>query len=866
MELAPGTRIGPYQIVGSLGAGGMGEVYRARDTRLDRDVAIKVLPSVFAADPDRAMRFEREAKTLAALNHPHIAQIHGLEASGGVQSLVMELVEGEDLAARIARGPIPLDEAIPIARQIAEALEAAHEAGIIHRDLKPANIKLRPDGTVKVLDFGLAKALASPAMAVDAAQSPTFTSPAYANATHRGVILGTAAYMAPEQARGKPVDRRADIWAFGCVLYEMLTGQSAFAGDTVTDTLAAIVTRTPEFARLPPATPAPVRHLLSRCLERDPRLRLRDIGEARIVLARDGDAAPAVAADAPRASRGRTLAWAGGALLLAVATGVAVWQLRAPADPPTRHFTIPTPNDAPPASTAIAPDASAIAFVADERLWLQRFDAFKPEEVTGASGANAVFWSPDSAFLGFQARDQLWKVPVTGGPPIAMGRVPQNFTPAGGAAWLDDGRILFTTGGTGVMQIPAEGGTATPVIEVDPETEEDLHNVSALPGGRGLLFVRHSKDSTPWVLEAYSFADGKRRRLHEGPAFGPVYAPSGHILFEQAGGLWVLPFDLERLEATGPATQRYTNAGWPSIARDGTLVMRPTGIEGSDLRLGWVDRSGKPGALIGQSNAPIFSPRLSPDGRFVAAAVGDKPTASIWIYDIARGTERTLTLEAGYNTYPEWTPDGRHVVYPCNTSVCARRADGTGERVEVVTKISPDDGIAIAPDGRQLVFARENGETGVDLMVVDLGDAGVTAPATAPARPLITAPRAQFDPDFSPDGRFIAYTSTEAGTMAVYVSPFPRADSKWLVSRGYGVRPRWSRSGNRLYYLDDLRRIVEVEVRLKPTFEPGAILARIPAGIGSFGFDVDKNEHFLIPRATGTQTRQGSLLVIQNWQ
>jgi eukaryotic-like serine/threonine-protein kinase len=734
MTLSAGTRIGPYHVLEKVGEGGMGEVYRARDVQLDRDVAIKILPELFAVDPDRLMRFEREAKSLAALNHPHIAQIHGVEQAGGVRALIMELVEGEDLAQQLARGPVPVDQAIPVARQIAGALEAAHEAGIVHRDLKPANIKVRDDGTVKVLDFGLAK-VRDPIASGDArsaAHSPTFTSPVL---TGLGMLLGTAAYMAPEQARGKAVDKRADVWAFGCVLYEMLTGVRPFEGETVTDTLAAVMTRTPDLSRLPPDTPAAVRRLLGRCLERDPKQRLRDIGEARIALDA-GALTGEPAAVPPGAAPARTWMWVGAMLALAAATGLLVWQLRAPADPPLRRFMIPTPGEVPAQAAAIAPAADAMAYVAGERVWVQRLDEFMPAEVPSSTGAHAVFWSPDGAFLGFQARGQLWKVAMAGGPPIAIGRVPQEFTSAGGAAWLEDGRIVFTTGGTGLLEIPATGGDPTPLLDIDPRTEVDFHNVSALPGGRGLLFVTHAiGEAGEFAIELYS-SDGTRRILRTGRGLArPVYSPTGHLIFEQAGSVWTLASAFDRPAPAGDAVLLAADARAPSVARDGSILMLPSATTGGDSRLTWIDRAGKAGAALGQPNAPVAHGRISPDGRLVAATVGLDAESDIWIFDVARGTDRRLTFEAGRDQLPSWTPDGEHVVYHCGTAICARRPDGSGARVELLAGVTPVSPPVVSPDGRHLVFVRETRPGDPDLWMVDLGPDGPTAPLTSGPAP-----------------------------------------------------------------------------------------------------------------------------------
>ena len=880
--LAPGTRLGAYEILGSLGAGGMGEVYRGRDTRLDRDAAIKILPPLFADDPDRLMRFEREAKTLAALNHPNIAQIYGLvdlpgHTGGQGTAIAMELVDGVDLSQRISTGAVPVDEALAIARQIAAALEVAHDAGIIHRDLKPANIKLRADGTVKVLDFGLAKAL-DPDAGTDlqvAANSPTLTSPAFARGvqspgTQMGVLLGTAAYMAPEQARGKPVDKRADIWAFGCVLYEMLTGRATFAGETITDTLAAIMTRDPQLDLLPASTPPPIRWLLARCLERDPKRRLRDIGEVRIAIDDPSSGVQTTVVAAPPGSRRRTAAWTAATVLIAAVTGAVVWQLRAPADPPTRRFTIPTPDGAPPQVAAISPDGEAVAFIAGERVWLQRLDQFDPVEIASSGGANAVFWSPDGRTLGFQARRQLWKVAVDGGAPVPIGGVPQEFTGAGGAAWLEDGRIVFTTGGGGLMQIPSEGGTATSLLDIDPNTESDFHNVSALPGGRAVLFVRHpAADSEDYRVELFVLSDNSRRViLHpSNNPVRPVYSQTGHVLVEQAGGIWMIPFSLERLAATGEATLMIPDARAPSIARDGTLVLLPGTRGGADTRLTWIDRSGGRATVLGSASGQVSSPRISPNGRLAAATVGRGADADIWIFDIERGTDRRLTFEGGADILPSWTPDSQHVVYSCGTSVCARRADGTGERVELMDDTLPTSPPLVSPDGKRLVFVRQSKPGDGNLWVLDLPASGLMTPNAATPRPFITSERMQRHPDISPDGRFIAYVSAETGPFAVYVSRFPEGDGKWEVSRGFGTFPRWAPGGDRLYFFDGLSRIAELPVDLTSNFQPGAITARIPTGGAySLGFDIASNGKFLLPLSSSAQERGGSLLVVQNWR
>lgn len=860
-----GTRLGPYEVLEPLGAGGMGEVYRARDTKLGRDVALKILPRSLAGDPDRLMRFDREARTLAALNHTHIAQIHGVEESAGGPALVMELVEGEDLGQRVTRGPLPLDEALSIGRQIADALEAAHDAGIVHRDLKPANVKVRPDGTVKVLDFGLAKLGTDghPAASADPMNSPTVTM----RGTRAGVILGTAAYMAPEQARGQQVDRRADIWAFGCVLYELLTGVRAFRGETVPDILAAIVSRDPDWAALPPTVPAAVRTLLARCLTRDPRRRLRDIGEARVALEDDTSFVEAPAPSRPVSGPSR-LTWLATTLALAAVTGLTVWVFRTPADVPQRRFMIPTPDGTEPLRVAITPAGDAVAFIAAERAWIQRLDEFAPAEVPSSNGATIVFWSPDGAFLGFQARNHLWKTPRGGGSPIAVARVPSNFnTSASGAAWLDDGRIVFTTGmTTGLLEVPHEGGDPRSLLDVNPETDRDFHNVSALPGGRGFLFATHRRDSPTYEIEIYVPAEGTRRVVRgASPADRAVYSTTGHLLLDRDGSVWILPFSLERLEPTGDASVLVAGARLPSVARDGTVVMLPDAR--GDTQLAWVDRAGELRSILGQPNVRISHPRISPDGRSVAATIGMAPQSDVGVLELERGTYRQLTFEQGENRFPVWTPDGRHVVYVCGRAICARRADGSGQRIELVDEVLPWSGPALSPDGRLLMFLGDK-PPATALWIIDLDPEALAIPATATRRSLLATDGMISGADVSPDGRFIAYVAQETGQGVVYVSRFPSGDGKWDVSRGRGLWPRWGSAGDRLYFVDAVGRIVEMQVDLRDTFQPGAILTRGPASSSTnFGYDVAADgTQFLVPRLPGGQTRTASLLFVQNWQ
>ena len=719
MALTPGTRLGPYEILAKLGEGGMGEVYRARDAKLNRDVALKILSDTFINDADRLARFRREAQVLASLNHPNIAAIYGFEDSGATHALVLELVDGPTLGELIGAavdhapsgsearqavgvgphgkprnvGGLPLSDALPIAKQLAEALEAAHELGIVHRDLKPANIKVRADGTVKVLDFGLAKG-ADPAGtpgAENAANSPTLT----ARATQMGMIIGTAAYMAPEQARGRAVDRRADIWAFGVVLYEMLTGRRAFEGDDVSITLASVLKDDVKWNALPPDTPPALRRLLERCLERDPKKRLGWIGEVRYAIDEPAAAQSTPVETQPVPAGRRLLAWIAATAAIAALTGAVVWNVREPRPGVEERLAILSPTAAPPQAATISPDATTVAIISDDKIWLRKLNEFSATEVTGSEGARTVFWSQDSASLGFEARAQLWRVGVHGGAPIAIGPVPTDFTTAGGAAWLPDGKIQYVTGTSTLRETAVEsGGLGRAVFEMDPQKDVDLHEPSSLPGGRGLLFILHPPKGGSYAIQLW--ADGERRTLlaDAGRAAFPVYSPTGHILFELNGSVWAAPFSLTSKSMTGDPVLVAENARRPSVAGDGTIVML-SGTASTSLALTMVDETGKPGAAISRRRAT--SPRVSPDGRLVAATLGFGTDTDIWVFDLARNTERRLTFEPSADASPRWSHDGTYVVYQCDTSLCARRADGSGSRVELLGQAT--DGL-VSPDGR----------------------------------------------------------------------------------------------------------------------------------------------------------------------
>ena len=676
-----GRQLGPYTIQARLGVGGMGEVYQAHDTKLGRNVAIKVLPELFAHDPDRLSRFQREAKMLATLNDPTIATIYGLEESHGASYLVMELVSGETLQQRLARkGRLPIEEALGLCRQIAEALEAAHEKGIIHRDLKPANVKVTPEGKVKVLDFGLAKAFAGDGTRNDPTQSPTLS----IAATAQGVILGTAAYMSPEQARGQAVDKRTDIWAFGCVLYELLTGKQAFHGDTVTEILAAVLRGEPDWLALPAATPTSVRTLLRHCLQKDKTLRLRDAGDASIEL-QEALAAPSVGPTAigPAATGWRRTILVGSSCLLlgALFTGFVVWNLKAIAPRPVTRFTIILPpgqqlagletlNNG--SALALSPDGTRLAYVArqggTQQLYLRAMDSLEARPVPGTEGGDAPFFSPDGQWLGFFAAGRLKKVSVNGGAalPLADASFPL------GASWGSQGMIAFAPAvGSGLQQVSEAGGASQPLTR--PEKEEVAHvRPEFLPDGKAVLFASIGVGRPQVAVQPVG--TGERRNLIPGGT-QPRYAASGHLIYAQEGNLMAVPFDSQRLTVTGAAVPVVdgvlqfpgTGAAQYSISATGSLVYVPGSAQAGARRLVWVNRTGLEQALPVPARF-YRNPRLSPNdnGQRVALGITEGAGNDIWVYDLTRDTSRRLTLQGSVNGMGAWTPDGKRITFVSN--------------------------------------------------------------------------------------------------------------------------------------------------------------------------------------------------------
>jgi Tol biopolymer transport system component/tRNA A-37 threonylcarbamoyl transferase component Bud32 len=801
MALAPGTRVGPFEIAAQLGVGGMGEVYRATDTRLKRQVAIKILPTALASDAERLARFQREAEVLASLNHPNIAALYGLEEAGGVKALVMELVEGPTLADRIALGALPIDEALAIARQLVEALDTAHDRGIVHRDLKPANIKVRPDGTVKVLDFGLAKVSASAGVdgadAPGLSQSPTITSPAMM--TQAGVILGTAAYMSPEQAKGREADRRSDIWAFGCVLYEMVTGVRAFPGEDVGDTLGAVLRGEADLTPLPPR----VRRLVSRCLTKDPRRRLRDIGDA-LELLEDVPVPPAAAGAS--ASRLREYTGWGVAALVAVAALIvnAMSAARAPgSEAPLYRLEVATPPTEDPTSFAISPDGRQLVFAATvdgvSRLWLRGLDETEAQPLPGTEEARWPFWSPDSRAIAFFAGGKLKRLDLPAGPAIDLADAPSGR----GGTWNDQGMIVFSPLSirTGLMRVPATGGMPEPVTTWtdDGSGSTGSHRFPVfLPGGR-FVFMGGSG------LYLGTLDDSEPVRLFDADS-GAEYA-SGHLLFVRQGVLWAAPFDTDSSTVGMPRAvardvtwdQSFDRGGF-SVSANGVLTYRAGGAELRQLT--WVDRSGKTLGTVGQpDDGNILFPELSPDQRQVAI----HRERDVWLFD-ERGTSTRFTS----GQWPVWSPEGTRLILSLARDRYTLREhslSGTPQERVVLTSDRRVIPLSWSPDARYLLYSDDT-EKGFSLRVLPL-DGAESPSAVAGGTPGVRQGQ------FSPDGRWIAYTSDESGQDEVYVRPFPAEGRAWRVSASGGKQPRWRRDGRELYYIaaDTMLTAVSVDLR-----------------------------------------------------
>ena len=881
MALTAGTTIGTYEVVALIGQGGMGEVYQARDTKLDRDVALKVLPEAFTADPDRLARFEREAKVLASLNHPNIGSIYGLEEAEGVKALVLELVEGPTLADRIAQGPIPIDEALPIAKQIAEALEAAHEQGVIHRDLKPANVKVKDDGTVKVLDFGLAKAFQPDASDPSVSASPTIS--LTAAATQMGMVIGTAAYMAPEQASGKAVDKRADVWAFGVVLYEMLTGTRPFAGDDVSKTLADVIAIDPDWGTLPKDLPPVLSSFLRGCLEKNPKQRVHDVADVR--LAMEGTFETISAASDAIASNlqvwQRPIPAAIVALGIAAIASVTVWSLTRPAPPPPEpvtRFPIPLAADQDFSftnrrSVAISPDGSQVVYVANESLWLRPVDQLQAVQVPGTEGGSRPFFSADGQSIGFWASMQLKKVAVSGGAPVTISDAP--ISPFG-ASWGADDMILYGQP-EGIMQVP--GASGTPKLLIPVNEGERILGPQMLPGDGWVLFTVRLAGQMSWdeaQIVAQSVTTNERMVLIDGGRDGR-YLPTGHLVYGLNTVLFVVRFDVDSREVTGGpvplvegvsrATSAVTGAMQFGVSTNGSLVYIPGSSGGDDVvTLTWVGRDDVeepipvPPRMYGR-------PRVSPDGTRVAVDISEGDNRDIWIWDLAEESLTQITFDEADDNYVLWTPDSARVVFASSRDdggLYWKAADGTGQ----VERLK--DGLARpyawTADGR-LVFQQAQ----------DIGVLTMEGERTVGM--LFEEEYGEQEPAMSPDGRWLAYLSIETDRR-VLVKPFPNiGDGQWNVTVDHeGVQPMWSPDGRELFYRNIGNNLMVAQVETEPTFSsrtPEVLfdLSRWGLGLGpELGrqFDIAPDGRFILPTSgTAAQTSDdepfNGLIFVENW-
>jgi serine/threonine protein kinase/Tol biopolymer transport system component len=891
----PGTRFGAYEIVGPLGAGGMGEVYRARDSRLHRDVALKLLPASVAADPERLARFTREAQLLAAFNHPNIGAIHGLEKVDAVQSLVLELVEGPTLAERIAQGPLPLDEAIVIARQVTDALEYAHEQGIIHRDLKPANIKIRPDGTVKVLDFGLGKALGAPGSQADPAQDPAQSPTLTHAATAHGIILGTAAYMAPEQARGRQVDRRVDIWSFGIVLFEMLAGSRPFGGETISESMAAIIKDEPDWRALPASTPDTIRQLLRRMLEKDPKRRLRDIGDARLVLEdlqRGVDTRGEATVPSARPRWTTVLPWAIAVVSVVAAiviaqrpepasstspSGTAPPSARGQAAPgtapelPALKYSLPLPNLQLERTVLpiVSPDGRRIVYGSKGQLWLRELDKLEPRPLAGTEGAQFPFWSPDGQQVAYLSANALWRVPIDGSKPTRIAAA--HFSKGGrtpGGVWQRDGTIVFApaVNGTGFLAVSSAGGELRETVARDPKVESDFHHPSLLPDGEAILFVVDRADTGADTIEV--MARGVRKtilRLQGETVDSPVYSPTGHLLYQRettTPGIWALPFSLEKLERTGDPFLVVPQGSWPAVGANGLLVYAESELTGLE-ELVWVDiATGATKLALSERFAEIAFPRLSPDGTRIAAVVSADTSRRVIVADLQRQTHILVADRVAPSARPTWRDD-RTVLYSipsgAGEAIASRRADASQAQIEWFPGMQPN-----VSAGRLLFVREEAGNRGVWHVVLPPGDT-----AARDAAVIQQAPINENEPALSPDGRLLAYAHGDYGQAEVMLRTYPEATGQWQVSLEGGGRPLWNRASDRLFFRDTAGQLFVVDVTKKPTVRlsrPRAV-PRPPLVIARAGFDVSRDgKQLLMIREVKAETDKGpSLAVVQNW-
>ena len=887
-----GKTVSHYKILDKLGEGGMGIVYKAQDLKLKREVAIKVLPEKFGQDWERLARFEREAKLLASLNHPNIAAIYGLEESEAVHYLVLELVDGKTLAEYVTTEPLKVKEALGLCCQIAEALEAAHNKGIIHRDLKPGNIKITPDGKVKVLDFGLAKAFETSdleeASPLNFSKSPTIT----VDASRSGVILGTAAYMSPEQARAKAIDKRTDIWAFGCVLYELLTGQQAFAGETTSDTIAAILEHDPDWENLPENLPSKIRTLLFRLLQKDARMRLHDIADARIeieeVLTEEsGPVQKDFSVPSYVYTRGwrRILPWGlfcVAAILVAIAFW-SPWRSLTSLKKPITQFVISLPasrtlNPGIRPAVTISPQGRSIVYVSvqDDRkqLYLREMDQLEAIPIPGTEDASGPFFSPDGEWIGFLSSGKLKKMSLSGGAPQTL----CDATLGRGACWGPDDNIIFTSApGTGLWRVSAKGGDPQVVTKLDIENGELTHRwPQILPGAKAMLFtIRTSRNSSfdDTSIAMFSFETGLQRILIEGGTQAS-YVPTGHLVFARAGTLHAVPFDFKRLQVTGPSipvlehviTDPATGAAQFSFSENGSLVYiqgDPWIAERTILR---TNHQGKIEPLS-EKHYPFQNPKYSPDGKKLALMI-EAANDDVWIYDIVRDNFTRLTYEAGSNVVPIWTPDGQRVTYSSNRAgpynLFCKPAFGSGAEEQLTSSEFIEFPSSWSPDGEVLIYSQNHPNTGLDIWMFPFKE------ENKPKKFIVT-PYNEFAPIFSPEGKWIAYVSDESGQNEIYVQQFPGPGGKLQISVNGGSFPLWAPNGDKLFYING-NKMMSIEISTDPEFEVSSPKQLFESDYLSTGanpsipnYDISPDgSHFVIIRSE-QEKAPTRIHVILNW-
>jgi len=875
-EALIGTSIAHYCITQLLGVGGMGEVYRAHDMKLARDVAIKVLPNAFAADPARLQRFAREAKVLASLNHPNIAAIYGLEEAGETRCLVLELAEGETLAERIQRGALPVREALTVAKQIAEALETAHAKGITHRDLKPANVKVTRDGTVKVLDFGLAKL-------VETVSPGTPEAPTRVTVSTPGMILGTPAYMSPEQAKGEEVGRSADIWAFGCVLYEMLTGQVVFEGETVGEILGGVFRAEPDWQRLPKETPEGIRRLLRRCLQKDRKLRLRDIGDACLEIADDSES-PHESTSQPRNSKRR-------AALIFVSTFVpfvlivivtAILILHSTPQPPEVRFEINTQATTDPYSLAISPDGQKIVFTATtegrEQLWLRALDSVTVRALAGTVGAQFPFWSADSRSVVFSADFKLKRIDIDGGSVqelASFGNLNQGRSVGnqGGGASNRDGTILFVPGSVSpIYRTSATGGEPTAVTHLKP-LQVGHHHPRFLPDGRHFLYY---VDGGPEERGLYvSELDGPdTRRLLDTNSTG-VYLSSGQLLFMRQGTLFTQTFDPDKLMLIGnPSSVAEHVAAWSASTVD-SIIYR-TGSAIVPRQFVWFDRSGRAIEKVGGPDSAFSqSPSLSPDGRTVAMYRDVNGNTDIWLLELGRGVLRRFTTDPTTDVNPVWSSDGSRIVFQSlrngENDLYVKSTTSAGSETLLLATPQSKAPADWSSDDRFLLYRNSDPKTGFDIWALPFQDNGKPGMPF----PVVQTNFEERDGQFSPDGKWIAYQSNESGRFEIYVQPFLGPGAKWPVSTNGGAQVRWRRDGKELFYIALDGQLMSVPIRFPSSGQPVEADTPVPlfaTRVGGAVQGINRQQYMVAPDGNrflmNTITEEGAapITVILNWK